>query len=115
MPTGRHKSYCTLKADCYSPCESFLKGSRGIESTKRRTAWRISLPIPALAARLRVEVSRGHDQRQVEELYVIHPEGCIDCGVCAIYCPVSCIQDQYGNLVTRIKPSQIPKALSHRG
>ena len=45
-----------------------------------------------------------------KELYVIHPEGCIDCGVCAIYCPVSCIQDQYGNLVTRIKPSQIPKA-----
>jgi ferredoxin len=45
-----------------------------------------------------------------KELYIIHPEGCIDCGVCAIYCPVSCIQDQYGNLVTRIKPSQIPKA-----
>jgi Pyruvate/2-oxoacid:ferredoxin oxidoreductase delta subunit len=30
--------------------------------------------------------------------------------VCAIYCPVSCIQDQYGNLVQRIKPKDIPKA-----
>ena len=33
----------------------------------------------------------------------------IDCGVCAIYCPVDAIMDPDGNIVKRIKPRDIPK------
>src|SRR6202022_3355849 len=48
------------------------------------------------------------------EKYVIHVERCIDCSVCARYCPVSCIQDQRGELVEKVKPRDIPKAIVDR-
>ena len=48
------------------------------------------------------------------EKYVIHADRCIDCSVCARYCPVSCIQDQKGELVEKVKPRDIPKAIVDR-
>ena len=49
-----------------------------------------------------------------DEKYVIHHDRCIDCSVCARYCPVSCIQDQKGELVEKVKPKDIPKAIVDR-
>src|SRR6266404_2898529 len=48
------------------------------------------------------------------EKYVIHADRCIDCSVCARYCPVSCIEDQRGELVEKVKPRDIPKAIVDR-
>ena len=48
------------------------------------------------------------------EKYVIHHDRCIDCSVCARYCPVSCIQDQKGELVEKMRPKDIPKAIVDR-
>ncbi len=48
------------------------------------------------------------------EKYVIHHDRCIDCSVCARYCPVSCIQDQKGELVEKVRPRDIPKAIVDR-
>ena len=48
------------------------------------------------------------------EKFVIHADRCIDCSVCARYCPVSCIQDQRGELVEKVKPKDIPKAIVDR-
>jgi len=48
------------------------------------------------------------------EKYVIHADRCIDCSVCARYCPVSCIQDHHGELVMKVKPKDIPKAIVDR-
>jgi formate hydrogenlyase subunit 6/NADH:ubiquinone oxidoreductase subunit I len=48
------------------------------------------------------------------EKYVIHADRCIDCSVCARYCPVSCIEDQRGELVEKVKPKDIPKAIVDR-
>ncbi|HEY3124936.1 MAG TPA: 4Fe-4S binding protein [Thermoanaerobaculia bacterium] len=48
------------------------------------------------------------------EKYVIHADRCIDCSVCARYCPVSCIQDQKGELIEKVKPRDIPKAIVDR-
>ena len=45
-----------------------------------------------------------------EDQYYIHPERCIDCSVCGIYCPVDAIQNQHGDYIPRIKPKDIPKA-----
>jgi len=42
--------------------------------------------------------------------YYIHPERCIDCSVCGIYCPVDAIQNQHGEFIPRVKPKEIPKA-----
>jgi electron transport complex protein RnfB len=46
-----------------------------------------------------------------KEMYVIEPELCINCGVCGIYCPYDAIVDQHGDLVSRIKAKDIPKAV----
>jgi formate hydrogenlyase subunit 6/NADH:ubiquinone oxidoreductase subunit I len=48
------------------------------------------------------------------EKFVIHQDRCIDCSVCARYCPVSCIQDNFGELVMKVKPKDIPKAIVDR-
>ena len=48
------------------------------------------------------------------EKFVIHADRCIDCSVCARYCPVSCIQDQKGELVEKVRPKDIPKAIVDR-
>ncbi len=48
------------------------------------------------------------------EKFVIHQDRCIDCSVCAVYCPVSCIQDQHGDLIQKVKPKDIPKAIVDR-
>src|SRR5205085_282238 len=42
--------------------------------------------------------------------YYSHPERCIDCSVCGIYCPVDAIQNQHGEFIPRVKPKEIPKA-----
>jgi ferredoxin len=44
-------------------------------------------------------------------MFVIEPDLCINCGVCGIYCPYDAIVDQHGDLVTRIKAKDIPKAV----
>jgi len=36
---------------------------------------------------------------------------CIDCGVCGKYCAFSSIVDSANNLVQRVKPKEIPKAI----
>jgi len=70
-----------LEADCYIFVKSFSRVA-GELSNERRTAWRISLPIPALAALSASEVSRGHDQRQVEGIVCHSPEVASIPGVC---------------------------------
>ena len=50
----------------------------------------------------------------LKKLHVIDEKICIDCGVCAIYCPVECISDPSGNIVPKMKPTEIPKALVNR-
>jgi len=49
-----------------------------------------------------------------KEKYVIHADRCIDCSVCARYCPVSCIENNAGQLVEKVKPKDIPKAIVDR-
>ena len=45
-----------------------------------------------------------------KQLHSIDSSLCIDCGVCALYCPVDAIQDPTGALVQHVKASAIPKA-----
>ena len=46
-----------------------------------------------------------------KERYRVFPNLCIDCRVCGQYCPVSAITDQDGQVVERVKPKDIPKAV----
>lgn len=46
-----------------------------------------------------------------KELHVVDAALCIDCAVCASYCPANCISDEYGNLITRLKPKERPVAV----
>ena len=47
------------------------------------------------------------------ERYFIEPDLCINCSVCGVYCPFDAIDDSREELVPKIKPKQIPKALVH--
>lgn len=47
------------------------------------------------------------------ERYYIDPDLCINCSVCGVYCPFDAIDDEQENLVQKIKPKQVPKALVH--
>jgi len=45
-----------------------------------------------------------------KELHVIDPTLCVDCGLCGYVCPVNAILDDTGELATRLKPKETPKA-----
>lgn len=47
------------------------------------------------------------------ERFFIDPDLCINCSVCGIYCPFDAIDNNQDQLVTHIKPKQVPKALVH--
>jgi len=47
------------------------------------------------------------------ERFYIDPDLCINCSVCGVYCPFDAINDNREELVTHIKPKQVPKALVH--
>jgi electron transport complex protein RnfB len=47
------------------------------------------------------------------ERFYIDPDLCINCSVCGIYCPFDAIDNNQDQLVTHIKPKQVPKALVH--
>lgn len=46
-----------------------------------------------------------------KKLFVIQPELCIDCSICGNVCPVTCITDQLGNYVPKMKVVDKPKAV----
>ena len=46
-----------------------------------------------------------------KDLHSIDPTLCIDCSVCGHYCPYDSIVDDMGDLVVRVKASQIHKAI----
>ena len=46
-----------------------------------------------------------------KDLHSIDPTLCIDCSVCGHYCPYDSIVDDMGDLVVRVKASQINKAI----
>lgn len=46
-----------------------------------------------------------------KKLHVIAPELCIDCGVCATYCPVACIGNPDGDFPDKIGPKNRPIAI----
>ncbi len=46
-----------------------------------------------------------------KKLFVIQEHLCIDCGICGNVCPVTCITDQLGNYVPKMKVAQKPKAV----
>lgn len=45
-----------------------------------------------------------------KELHVIDPTLCVDCGLCGYVCPVNAILDDTGEIATRLKPKEQPKA-----
>lgn len=45
-----------------------------------------------------------------KELHVIDPTLCVDCGLCGYVCPVNAILDDTGEVATRLKPKENPKA-----
>ncbi len=45
-----------------------------------------------------------------KQLHVIDPARCIDCGVCASYCPVDCIFDEHGGQTFQIDNKSRPVA-----
>ncbi len=45
-----------------------------------------------------------------KELHVIDPTLCVDCGLCGYVCPVNAILDDTGEIATRLKPKEVPKA-----
>ena len=47
------------------------------------------------------------------ERYFIDPDLCINCSVCGVYCPFDAIDDNGEELVQKIKPKQVPKAMVH--
>ena len=48
---------------------------------------------------------------ETKKLFIIQPELCIDCGICGNVCPVTCIVDQFGNYVPKMKITEKPKAV----
>ena len=46
-----------------------------------------------------------------KKLFIIQPELCIDCSICGNVCPVTCITDQLGAYVPKLKISNKPKAV----
>ncbi|HEX9793210.1 MAG TPA: 4Fe-4S binding protein [Planctomycetota bacterium] len=46
-----------------------------------------------------------------KEIFHIDPKLCINCSVCGIYCPFDAITGRDGEIVERIKPKEIPKAV----
>ncbi len=47
------------------------------------------------------------------EQYFIDPALCINCSVCGVYCPFDAIESEAAEVVQKIKPKQVPKALVH--
>ncbi|MHC4223739.1 MAG: 4Fe-4S dicluster-binding protein [Planctomycetota bacterium] len=45
-----------------------------------------------------------------KELHLIDPTLCVDCGLCGYVCPVNAILDDAGDIATRLKPKETPKA-----
>ena len=45
-----------------------------------------------------------------KKMFIIQPQLCIDCGICGNVCPVTCITDQLGNYIPKMKVSEKPKA-----
>lgn len=48
---------------------------------------------------------------KAKELHVIDPSVCIDCGACASYCPVDCIQNEAGVIEKKIDTKKRPIAV----
>ncbi|MFO0980438.1 MAG: 4Fe-4S binding protein [Planctomycetota bacterium] len=48
---------------------------------------------------------------ETKSLFIIDPHLCIDCHICGNVCPVSCILDEFGNVVPKQKVPDKPKAI----
>ena len=48
---------------------------------------------------------------KTKEFHIINPPDCIECGVCASYCPVDCIQNEQGVIEPKIEAKQRPIAV----